>query len=199
LPHILRHLGCQTGFTAVWLIAISIGMLILARYSTMPGQPASPPAEWPSGAPIQIASPRFTLAVFVHPQCPCSRATLGELQRIIACCRDRVETTVFFYQPPDTSDRWPHTDLWKSAAEIPTVRVLADRDAAAARRFGARTSGQTLLYDRDGRLVFKGGITAYRGHSGDNEGRAAIESFLLGGSSRRRSTPVFGCALFGVS
>ena len=45
--------------------------------------------------------------------------------------------------------------------------------AARRQRFGAETSGQTLLYDRDGRLLFSGGTTGSRGHDGDNAGFAS--------------------------
>ena len=32
---------------------------------------------------------RFTLVVFAHPQCPCSRATIEELARIVSCCSQK--------------------------------------------------------------------------------------------------------------
>ena len=182
---------------AAWALAILLGARVLLTYSNTPGTPATPPADWPAQAPVEHAEGRASLVVFIHPQCPCSRATIGELDRILVSVHDRVHTTVFFYVPADSFEDWAHTDLWKSAAAIPTVRVLPDRDAAAARRFGARTSGQTLLYDSKRRLIFSGGITAARGHSGDNDGMDAIVSFLLGGRPRRRTTPVFGCALYG--
>jgi hypothetical protein len=46
--------------------------------------------------------------------------------------------------------------------------------------------------------MFSGGITASRGHQGDNAGRAAITSLVLGeahGPELLRS-PVYGCQLF---
>ena len=52
--------------------------------------------------------------------------------------------------------------------------MLRDDDGAEARRFGAETSGQTLLYDARGALAFSGGITGARGHAGDNAGRASL-------------------------
>jgi hypothetical protein len=182
---------------AAWSLAILVGARVLLTYSNTPGTPASPPVDWPSQAPIKHADGRASLLVFVHPQCPCSRASIEELDRILVSVHDRVETTVFFYTPPQSSENWAHTDLWKSAAAIPTVRVLADRDARAARRFGARTSGQTLLYDSQRHLVFSGGITASRGHAGDNDGRDAIVSLLFGEQPHRRTTPAYGCALYG--
>jgi len=72
---------------------------------------------------------------------------------------------------------------------------MRDDDGVEAARFGAATSGQVILYDRDGRLLFSGGITASRGHAGDNDGRDAIVSLLGGGRGTRHSSPVFGCSL----
>jgi hypothetical protein len=88
------------------------------------------------------------------------------------------------------------TDLWDSAGQIPGVAAVADEDGAEAHRFSAATSGQVVLYDSSGRLLFSGGITASRGHSGDNVGRRAIVSLLADGSGVRTETPVFGCPIF---
>jgi hypothetical protein len=107
-----------------------------------------------------------------------------------------VEATVLFYAPSTMPSGWTKTDLRESAAAIPGVRVLDDLDGSTARRFGVHTSGQTLLYDVSRHLVFNGGITASRGHSGDNDGRDAISRLLHGETPRSRGTPVFGCALF---
>jgi hypothetical protein len=137
----------------------------------------------------------------VHPHCPCSRATIGELAELMTHCQGRLGTTVLVLQPAGMSDAWVHTDLWSSAAAIPGVTVLADGEGREARRFGAATSGQSLLYSTDGRLLFAGGITESRGHSGDNAGRTAIESLVLGPETRatreHAATPVYGCPLFG--
>lgn len=54
----------------------------------------------------------------------------------------------------------------------------------------------SMLYGADGRLLFSGGITGSRGHSGDNEGRRAIVSLLTGEGAYKSDTPVFGCSLF---
>jgi hypothetical protein len=44
-------------------------------------------------------------------------------------------------------------------------------------------------------LLFAGGITAARGHAGDNAGRSAIETLLAGGRPGYDRTPVFGCPI----
>lgn len=92
---------------------------------------------------------------------------------------------------------WERTGLWSSAAAISGVMVRADIDGEAARRFGAATSGQALLYAIDGRLLFSGGITESRGHEGDNAGRSAIAALVLGAKTATpAASPVYGCPLF---
>jgi hypothetical protein len=75
------------------------------------------------------------------------------------------------------------------------VDLRIDEGGAEARRFGAATSGQALLYDAAGRLVFSGGITPARGHSGDSAGRDAIIRWVERGTAPQKSAFVFGCSL----
>jgi len=77
------------------------------------------------------------------------------------------------------------------------VTVDFDGGGAEAKRFGAETSGAVVLYDRAGRLVFHGGITAARGHEGDSFGQQRIAALLTGARADRTDAPVFGCALDG--
>jgi glyoxylase-like metal-dependent hydrolase (beta-lactamase superfamily II) len=116
----------------------------------------------------------------------------------MAQAHGRVTAYVLFLKPADSSDDWERTDLWQSAASIPGVNVVVDDDGFEARRFHAATSGQTALYDDEGRLLFSGGITGSRGHSGDNAGRSAIVSILNAGEAEAAETFVFGCPLYGT-
>jgi len=134
--------------------------------------------------------------MLVHPQCPCSRASIGELALLMAQSQGRLKAYVLFLKPAGFSDDWEKTDLWQSAAGIPGVKPLVDYDGMEARRFHAKTSGQTVLYDAEGRLLFSGGITAARGHAGDNAGRSAIVSLVNAKVADKAETPVFGCPLF---
>jgi len=110
--------------------------------------------------------------------------------------RGRVTAYVLFVKPANFSEGWEKTDLWTSAAAIPGVRVIEDDQGIEAGRFHAATSGQTMLYDKEGKLIFSGGITGARGHEGDNAGRTAIVSLLNLDEANRDETPVFGCPLF---
>ena len=73
-----------------------------------------------------------------------------------------------------------------------------NEDGAEARRFGAFTSGTTLVYDGQGREIFRGGITDRRGGERDNPGVQWFTRVLAGGGRAAApmvSAPVFGCPL----
>jgi len=180
---------------ALWAMAVASGMTMLWAYSEAPGAAATPPAVWPRDSRVRPTAERATLIMLAHPHCPCTRASIEELDRLMAQAGDRLAVDVLFVAPPDASGGWEATDLRRSAAAIPGVTVLDDVDGVEARRFGALTSGQVLVYDAAGRLRFSGGITAARGHAGDNAGRSAIVALLDGAASASVETPVFGCSI----
>jgi hypothetical protein len=113
----------------------------------------------------------------------------------MARLQGKVITYVLFLKPSASGADWDDTGLRRSAAAIPGVTVLTDLDGAEARRFGAETSGHTLLFDAAGHLLFSGGITESRGHAGDNAGESAIVSLVNNHTAKRTETFVFGCAL----
>jgi len=179
----------------LWLGCAFAGFAALARYGATPGI-ASTATDWPAQTLIDRPADRFFLLIFVHPKCPCSDATLSELDRLMARCHGRVAATVAFIKADGTGDDWQNSSLWKSASAIPDVKTFLDQHGTEAARFKAATSGQTFLFDASGRLVFSGGITSSRGHAGDNDGSDAIAEMVLGGPPTTRATPVYGCELF---
>jgi hypothetical protein len=190
----MRALLCL-GLGVVWLIGIAAGTRILVDYENRPGPVRRSPEMWPkdSGIPRRPGLP--ALVLFAHPQCPCTRATLGELALLMTRLKGELTANVIFIKPKETPENWERTDLWRSASSIPGVKVMSDAGGIETNRFHAQASGQTMLYGADGRLLFSGGITASRGHSGDNAGRTAIVALVAAGKSERTATPVFGCYL----
>lgn len=181
----------------VWVLVVAFGLTALWSYSLAAGEPGHPPRDWPATALIKRLPNRPTVVIAVHPRCPCSRATIGELSTLMARADGRISAFVLFAKPAEMSDDWVKGDLWTKAVAIPGVTVLQDDGGLESTRFGALTSGQTLLYDASGRLRFSGGITKARGHHGDNDGLAAVTALATGASAGRAESPVFGCALFG--
>jgi len=180
----------------LWAIVVVTGTVLLTRYSLGPGRAATPPARWPAASVVAPAANRATLVLIAHPRCACTRATLGELSLLMTHCAGRLSAHVIFVRPAGAAAGWTNTDVVRSAKAIPGVTVTTDDNGVEADRFGTWTSGQVMLYDASGRLEFCGGITAGRGHAGDNAGRSAIEALLHGGQVATASAPVFGCKLF---
>lgn len=175
---------------------IGVGLALLWAHDNAPGRAAAPPSLWPPESRVQLATDRATLIMLAHPHCPCTRASIGELDRLMAQAQGRVTAYVLLVKPAGAYDDWEKTDLLPDAATIPGVSVVIDEGGVEAHRFHALTSGQTVLYDTEGRLLFSGGITGSRGHSGDNAGRSAIVSLLNTGEAERAEALVFGCPLF---
>jgi len=185
----------RVALVAAWLVAAGVGLAVMLNYQNAAGHAGETPAHWPAQAAMPLAIERATLLMFVHPRCPCSRASMEALNRLLTKCNGQVAAHVLFLQPAGLSDDWPQTGLWRSASAIPGVTVRADRDGAEAQRFGAETSGFVVLYSGRGELLFKGGITAARGHMGDSAGINLIASLSAGKSNRAGQTPVYGCSL----
>jgi hypothetical protein len=190
-----RQRALWTGIGALWVGAVIAGFAWLAGYDNRAGIPATATARWPADSQIARDASRPTLIMLVHPRCTCSRASLGELAELLARARHRPTAVVLMVKPEGVASDWEQTDLWQSATRIPDVTVVLDDGGVEARRFGTQTSGQTLLYDADGRLLFSGGITGARGHPGDNAGRAAVLALLDRDSPQQSGSPVFGCPL----
>jgi hypothetical protein len=183
------------GTTAAWLLISGFGLSHLLRYSATPGAQSDPPGTRPELAGWSPPAGVHTLVLAIHPHCPCSRATLGELDAIMARCRGHLAARVLFVRPAGFDESWVRTDLWRHACRIPGASVAIDDRGREALSLGARTSGQVVLYDPAGRLVYRGGITGARGHQGSNAGRTAVIAAIEGGPNALDHAPVYGCPL----
>jgi hypothetical protein len=185
---------------SLWLAATAVGMTAMWQYSVVPGENAQVPTEWPTQSSI-VPNARFTLLFFAHPRCPCTRASMSELERLAGDCHDQVDIHVLFILPASAASEaaWQETDLHASAKRIPGLTLHTDINRRESELFGARTSGMCLLYDPSGALVFHGGLTEARGHEGENEGTDAIRTILAGSQDELRQSPVYGCPLFETS
>jgi hypothetical protein len=182
-------------FGVAWVLALALGFTLLWKYKMRPGDADGTPAAWPTESRIARHPDRATLVLFAHPECPCTRASLAELARLLARFDDRLTADVVFLRPSDVGTDWDGTDLWRAASAIPGVTTVRDDDGVEAARFRATTSGAAALYDARGRLLFSGGLTSARGHEGESAGLQRISSLLRTGKADRSDAPVFGCSL----
>jgi hypothetical protein len=189
----------------LWLSIVLAGVFYLTRYENTPaaGNHFYPPVFPPESRIERDAGRRqATLVFFAHPKCPCTRASLRELARLMTDTGGKLQATVVFIKPKGESAQWTETDLRANAEAIPNVRVVIDEDERETRIFGAQASGLALVYDGAGNLQFAGGITASRGHEGDNAGSRAIFEIITEEKKQEEKkalkateTAVFGCPL----
>ena len=178
-----------------WVAALGYGMQVLLKYETTPGSSGPLTPKWPSTSMVPRQPDKPMLLMIAHPHCPCTRASIAELAQIMAHAPEGTPSTVLFVKPSGAGSDWDDTDLRRSAAAIPGVSVLTDANGTEAARFGAQTSGHTLVFDRTGNLLFSGGITATRGHVGSNAGENAALAALRQQMPDHARTAVFGCSL----
>src|SRR5258708_26747 len=127
----------------VWTGLVALGLGAMLDFELTPALHGAPRSEWPSGSLLVRGPHRPTLLLFIHPRCPCSRASLAELSNLATSCRDRMSIEVLFVKPADCDDDWERTDLLTTAQRIPGINVACDRNGAESIRFGATTSGET--------------------------------------------------------
>jgi hypothetical protein len=183
------------GIGLLWSVGLFAGFAALQREEFTPVPNTLVGNDFPQGSAITPVPGRPTLLVFLHPYCPCSHATLRQLDELRLETQDQAAVTLVFTIAKDLPAGWEKESLWRTAQAMSGVRVIRDEDGVEARRFNVVGSGHALLYDSKGHLLFSGGITPSRGHEGDNPGQDAIVSFVLHGRADLTHTPVFGCSL----
>jgi hypothetical protein len=185
----------RTALLAAAILAALCGWLQLARYSATPGEQSAAPAHLP--AELTTASRLPVLLVFIHPQCSCTQATLQQLDQLLNRTTTPVELVLAVYSSAALRS---HSPLPIATWLRHPYRRLQDNDGALARRFGAATSGEILLYSSVHQLLFQGGITPERARTGDNPGaRALLAALDLGLPHANGPAPpasVFGCPIF---
>jgi len=181
--------GATTALVAGWLCLVGFGFVIVEKHANTPGEAAKAPAV------VRQTTAQPELLVFLHPGCPCSRASVRELERVISRCDHKVGVKVYMFDPNPKPGNWQDLGLGESAATLANVQVLKDENGRIAQNYGVRTSGQVMLYSPKGGLVFSGGLTSARGHEGDTAGQDAIVDYVINRKLPEvRTAPVFGCS-----
>ena len=164
----------------LWLGGVAGGFAAWSRAENAPGTVGSASTAEP-------AMNEWRLVAFAHPRCPCFRDTLAQLTAIHEV-EPALKLRIVFVRPEDAEPGWERGESWDAAAKLPGFEVACDENGVETKRHGAETSGQVVLIQPDGRIVFRGGLT----RSG---GRLAVHDWIARGSGRTE-TPVFGCPLF---
>lgn len=178
----------------VWLLVIACGLGQVWSYARTSNARMAPPEHWPASLPFSRSDSTGTLVLALHPRCPCTRATIAELQRVLADAEEKPDVIALVYRPSSASRAWDDAASIDLHASLSNLRSIDDVGGQIARQFGLNTSGEIILYDRAGALRYSGGITGSRGHEGPNPGQAALLNHLEGKASVH-AYPVFGCSI----
>lgn len=181
---------------AAWATLVVAGQALLLEHSTAAGDPGHPPAELPRDvtAALHWDQTQPLLLLAAHPQCPCLPATLAELQRALGTT-SMPTLRVLVHTPSSPPTEWDPAADAELRRTLPAGTAIDDRDGALAAKLGLRTSGHVLLFAADGRLRFTGGVTAGRGHQGDNLAGRTLAAMLADAGKPLATTAVFGCPL----
>ncbi|MGN6136053.1 MAG: hypothetical protein ACTHOU_16320 [Aureliella sp.] len=178
------------------LLSFACGCLaVMAEHTYRPGARSRGETAWPLTSQIPLADERFTAVLFVHPHCPCARASLEMTEGLLARYPERLAVQVVFVLPEGTSPGWEIGELWSRVGANGKLVRIVDATGAEARRFGAVTSGHLFLFNAAGDKLFDGGVTPGRGHRGPCAGAETIERVLRGQQSAPSHAPVYGCPL----
>jgi hypothetical protein len=179
----------------IWAVGIVLGLSKIAAYSRTPAPITAQPQRWPARSTLAPPARQPVLVVSLHPRCSCSRATLEELNKLMARNQNPLEVRILVYQPSTQARQWAESEMVQRAGALPGVHLIRDVDGVEALRFGLDFSGATALYAPAGQLLFSGGITGARGHIGDNAGESSILALLAHQATAIRHSPVFGCSI----
>lgn len=178
-----------------WGSLVACSFAYLNNYNQTPGEIGSISAE--ASLPLRRppAEKQWLLSMGIHPQCPCTRASLAELERLMVHLDRLVHTRVYVFKPSETDSSWLETPLMKKLYGVAGVEILLDQDGQIANQLGILTSGGVMLFDREGQLKFRGGLTSSRGHEGDSLGTQAIRELVYGRNPLQHHAPVYGCKI----
>lgn len=157
-------------------------------------EPAPPtlPERYRSAA--NLAQEELTILISVHPDCPCTAASLEQIDRFMVKHSERAK---LFALVQSSENRAPKDgNYWQQITRLPNATPIFDQGGTLAAELGIIASGATAAYDASGTLRFQGGLTASRGHAGSSKGLDALEA-LASATERLElcSTPAFGCPI----
>lgn len=180
---------------AAWIALVFVGFVTLESYGYTPGVQAAAAPSWPMGSSLERGLNRCQLVMFVHPKCPCSSASLAELERIAAQVEHDVAITVVFFEPENAPADWRDSANVVHAKRVPGAVQQFDTGGTEQALFHAKISGEVFAYSPTGVLIYHGGVTASRGHEGDNPAKSQLMARLNDPTLEPIELAAFGCTL----
>jgi hypothetical protein len=183
--------------SVTWLVLAVGGGVWLMAYEFTPGERSAHRPTSRNELPFALENHRPTLIVVLHPQCPCSQATVSVLAELVEHCGQRLAVIVMLNRPKNADARWTENPLVDRLKQLEAVRLIPDDGGRVSQALGATTSGHAVLFATDGAVMFAGGLTPGRGAVGETSGQRAILGVVKGTAITPSESPTFGCPLCG--
>lgn len=190
-----RRRALVSGVAVAWCLAWGGSWYALSEHTYEGRQASASLAVWPANSQWDRADGAYQLILFAHPFCPCTRASLSELAESLTRLPKSTAIRIVFATAGLPQSEVQDSDLVSMARRLPGAEVRFDEQSAEAMHFGATLSGETLVFDPHGRLIFHGGLTPGRGHQGDTAAQRQMERLVNGQTGPVCRCSVFGCRL----
>lgn len=180
---------------ATWLGLAVTGLGWLGTYKQAPAETRRPPQLTPAELQRLGGDAPWTVVMAIHPRCPCTRASLEAVARLLANRSGRVSATFLLVNPAEAPTNFANTAIVEAAKKIPGTKLVVD-DGSLATKLGMEVSGSAVCFDAAGVPRFWGGLTPSRGHAGDCRGLDALAVLCDGLALDHTATSTaFGCRL----
>ncbi|MGB7345858.1 MAG: RedB [Pirellulaceae bacterium] len=196
----MSKLICKAVLFVIFPAAIIVGNWILSDYASRPGEQGDGVSDlrtvsFAGGLATACDDPRQALFIFYHPHCPCTTATIRNLERLAGRFAEPTQVWAIAFCPSATPESWVDSATTKRLVANVGASLLADTDGKIAMQFGAKTSGHVMLYNAQRQLTFSGGITPGRGHEGDCAASDDLLRSIHGEFDETKKWPVHGCPI----
>jgi len=124
-----RSHGFLAAVGVFWGSLLVVGFLLLAQEEFTPVKASLPVTLFPRSSAVRLVSNKLTLVLFAHPHCPCTRASLHELDRLLAETQNRVSVTVVFTIPDGVPVDWEQGDCGTRRPGCPAFVLLEIKGA----------------------------------------------------------------------
>lgn len=146
---------------------------------------------------VNPAGHAATVVIWTCNHCPYAIAWHERIQAVI---RDYADRDVLVYQiNANDAEKYPDDsfDKMKERAHLFAGPYLRDEDQAFSKSWGAKVTPDVFVFDRDGRLAYRGAPDANYEDDTQNASylRDALDDVLAGSAVRLPETKVRGCSV----
>ncbi|MCC6465923.1 MAG: redoxin family protein [Planctomycetes bacterium] len=143
---------------------------------------------------VDFAATPLTVLVFVSCDCPTSKIYEERLGKLAAEFEGRVQFVGLASSAQETRDELA-AHFGRTDPKGLNIPVLHDEGNVLADRFGARVATETFVFDREGRLQYRGAVDNARNplRVTNQYLRGVLEALLAGRQPQWRYQPANGC------